>query len=127
MGQNNNIDWNEICNTIEFALYNSCEVYVDSFGQLTYEGERAMGCIRNGLALGGGAAALGTPLEMIISGLDILAGMTGCDGIVKLDLLSTIGNPSQLLICSLKCHLKLFLSILCHKIMQMKLLYLKMM
>jgi hypothetical protein len=29
--------------------------------------------------------------------LDILAGMTGCDGIVKLDLLSTVGNPSQLL------------------------------
>jgi len=27
----------------------------------------------------------------------ILAGMTGCSGIVKLDLLSTIGNPNQLL------------------------------
>jgi hypothetical protein len=56
-----------------------------------------MGCIRNGLARGGGAAALGTPLEMISPGLDILAGMTGCNGIVKLDLLSSLGNPNQIL------------------------------
>ena len=96
-GQNNNIDWNQICNTVAIALYHSCDIYVNSFGQLTYEGERAIGCIRNGLALGGGAAALGTPLEMIIPGLDILAGMTGCDGIVKLDLLSSLGNPNQIL------------------------------
>src|SRR5215207_8550728 len=92
-----NLDWNQICNTVEFALYNSCDVYVSSSGQLTYEGERAMGCIRNGLLIGGTAAGLSVPLEIIVPGLDILAGMTGCDGIVKLDLLSTIGNPSQLL------------------------------
>ena len=96
-GQNNNLDWNQICNTVEFALYNSCDVYVNSSGQLTYEGERAMGCIRNGLLIGGAAAGLSVPLEIIVPGLDMLAGMTGCDGIVKLDLLSTIGNPSQLL------------------------------
>jgi len=96
-GQVGNLDWNQICNTVTFALYNSCDVYVNSFGQLTFEGERAMGCIRNGLLLGGGAAAIGTPLEMIIPGLDILAGMTGCDGIVKLDLLSSLGNPNQIL------------------------------
>jgi hypothetical protein len=95
--QNNNLDWNQICNTVEFALYNSCDVYVNSSGQLTYEGERAMGCIRNGLLIGGGGAGLNVPLGVIIPGLDMLAGMTGCDGIVKLDLLSTIGNPSQLL------------------------------
>ena len=95
--QNNNLDWNQICNTVEFALYNSCDVYVNSSGQLTYEGERAMGCIRNGLLIGGTAAGLSVPLEIIVPGLDMLAGMTGCDGIVKLDLLSTVGNPSQLL------------------------------
>ena len=96
-GQNNNLDWNQICNTVELALYNSCDEYVNSSGQLTYEGERAMGCIRNGLLIGGAAAGLNVPLGVIIPGLDMLAGMTGCDGIVKLDLLSTIGNPSQLL------------------------------
>ncbi len=85
-GQNNNLDWNEICNTVEFALYNSCDVYVKTFGQLTYEGERAMGCIRNGLLLGGAAFGLNVPLEIIVPVLDILGGMTGCDGIVKLDL-----------------------------------------
>ena len=96
-GQNNNLDWNQICNTVEFALYNSCDVYVNNFGQLTAEGERAMGCIRNGLLIGGTAAGLSVPLEVIIPGLDLLSGMTGCNGIVKLDLLSTIGNPTQLL------------------------------
>ena len=96
-GQVGNLDWNQICNTVEFALYNSCDVYVNSSGQLTVEGERAMGCIRNGLLIGGAATGLSVPLEIIVPGLDILAGMTGCDGIVKLDLLSTIGNPSQLL------------------------------
>ncbi len=96
-GQNNNLDWNQICNSVEFALYNSCDEYVSSSGQLTYEGERAMGCIRNGLLIGGTAAGFSVPLEIIVPGLDMLAGMTGCDGIVKLDLLSTIGNPSHLL------------------------------
>jgi hypothetical protein len=56
-----------------------------------------MDCIRNGLLIGGAATGLSVPLEIIIPGLDILAGMTGCDGIAKLDLLSTIGNPNQLL------------------------------
>ena len=54
-GQYGNLDWNQICNTVEFALFDSCDVYVNSSGQLTYEGERAMGCIRNGLLLGGAA------------------------------------------------------------------------
>ena len=96
-GQNNNIDWNQICSTVAISLYHSCDTYVNSFNQLTYEGQRAMSCIINGLALGGGAVALGTPLEVIIPGLDILAGMTGCNEIVKLDLLSNLGNPNQIL------------------------------
>lgn len=56
-----------------------------------------MGCIRNGLLLGGTAFGLNIPLGIIIPGLDVLAGMTGCDGIVKLDLLSSLENPTQLL------------------------------
>jgi hypothetical protein len=44
-----------------------------------------MHCIRNGALLGGGAKALvpGLPLGWIFRGLGMLAGPTGCDGIVE--------------------------------------------
>ena len=90
-------DWMRICNMVQSALYKSCNAYVNDNGILTTEGERAFGCIRNGALLGGGAALLGAPLEFIIPGLNVLAGMTGCDGIVKLDLLSSLENPTHLL------------------------------
>jgi hypothetical protein len=53
-------------------------------------------CIRNGLLLGGGALFYGIPMELVIPGLDILSGMTGCGGIVKLNLLSGLDNKDEL-------------------------------
>ncbi|MGD1837596.1 MAG: hypothetical protein ACPKPY_06010 [Nitrososphaeraceae archaeon] len=92
--RSNSYDWNNICDKVEIALYKSCDKYVRNNGQLTYEGERAMECIRNGLLLGGGAVALGLPLDLAIMGLDTLAGMTECDGIVKLNMMEYIDSSS---------------------------------
>jgi hypothetical protein len=47
------------------------------------EGERAPGCIRNGVLMAGWAMALGVPIHIIIAGLRTLADQTGCGNIVK--------------------------------------------
>jgi hypothetical protein len=50
------IDWMSICSTLQPALLSPCSSLVSSNGTLTYEGNRAVGCIRNGALL---AAAAG--------------------------------------------------------------------
>lgn len=55
------IDWMSICNTVSVALVQPCNVYVNQDGTFTQEGERAFGCIRNGVLMAGGALALGVP------------------------------------------------------------------
>jgi len=82
------IDWNSACNTVSAALMQPCSVYVNEDGTLTPEGERAFGCIRNGVLMAGGAIALGVPTPIIIGGLRTLASQTGCDNIVNWDLVS---------------------------------------
>ena len=76
----------------QIALYSSCAQLVDDDGSLTSEGERALGSIRSGALLAGGAGllpALGNPVTpgIIIRGLDALEEPTGCGGIVKMDIL----------------------------------------
>src|SRR5215467_7520329 len=80
--QSSGIDWASICHTVESALVQSCNVYVNQDGTFTQEGERAFGCIRNGVLIAGGSIALGVPTPIIISGLRLLADQTGCDNIV---------------------------------------------
>ena len=67
---------------------------------MTESGTHAMHCIRNGIILGGGAAALTSlPLSLILNGLSMLAAPTGCDGIVNMkafDQLGSIGSLSAL-------------------------------
>src|SRR5574339_1321820 len=95
--QYNSFDWSEICKKVELALYQPCDRYVNHYGELTFEGERAMTCIRNGLLLGGAALLLyNLPPALIIPGLDILSGMTACDRIVKLNLTSGFDNKDEL-------------------------------
>jgi hypothetical protein len=96
-------DWRGICRTLQIALYSSCEELVDSDdGSLTPEGERALGCIRNGALLAAGAGllpGLGIPVTpgIIVKGLDFLEEPTGCGGIVKMDMLNQIGRLGTIL------------------------------
>jgi hypothetical protein len=90
-------NWMGICNTVQSALYESCNQYVDDDGDLTTEGERAFGCIRNGALLGGGALTFGLPPGLITKGLEILSAPTGCDGIVNFQALNAIGNLDTIL------------------------------
>lgn len=66
-------------------------------GALTYEGDKALGCIWNGALLAAGAGLSSIPLSFIIRGLHYLEGPTGCDGIVKWDMLNQIGNVATIL------------------------------
>jgi hypothetical protein len=52
------IDWITVCNTLEDALVSSCNILVNSNNTLNAEGERAVGCIRNGIVLAGGGTLL---------------------------------------------------------------------
>lgn len=80
---NKNFDWRSICNTVSVALVQPCNVYVNPDGTFSPEGERAFGCIRNGVFMAGGAMAAGVPTPFIIGGLKLLAGQTGSDNIVN--------------------------------------------
>jgi hypothetical protein len=82
------IDWMSICNTVTAALVQPCSAYVNPDGTFTMEGERAFGCIRNGVLMAGGAMAIGLPTPLIIGGLRTLASQTGCDNIVNWNLVS---------------------------------------
>lgn len=53
-------------------------------GSLTQEGECAVGCIRNGIALaGGGTLLLSLPVPLAIAALQILEEPTGCGSMVE--------------------------------------------
>ncbi len=82
------IDWMSICNTVSGALMQPCSAYVNSDETLSTEGERAFGCIRNGVLMAGGAMTLGVPTPIIIGGLRTLADQTGCGNIVNWNLVS---------------------------------------
>jgi hypothetical protein len=87
------IDWIKICNDLRVALLSSCEVLVNPDNTLTFEGERAVGCIRNGIALaGGGTFLLALPLPLVIAALQILEEPTGCGGIVEWGLIGSVGG-----------------------------------
>jgi hypothetical protein len=88
------IDWITVCNNLQSALVSSCGILVNSDNTLTTEGERAVGCIRNGIALaGGGTLLLSLPLPLVVPALQILEEPTGCGGIVEWGL---IGNVDDL-------------------------------
>jgi hypothetical protein len=93
--QSSGTDWASICHMVEAALMQHCNVYVNEDNLLTQEGERAFGCIRNGVIMAGGAMALGVPTPIILGGLKTLAGQTGCGNIVNWDLVS-IGDLKSL-------------------------------
>jgi hypothetical protein len=91
------INWSDKCQMVQSALYQSCDVLVNPDGSLTDQGRHAMHCIRNGALLGGGAKLLGVPTPLIIGGLSMLAGQTGCDGVVNMDALKGIGGLGSII------------------------------
>ena len=95
---NGGINWTDN-QMVQLALYQSCDELVNSDGSLTDQGQHAFYCIRNGALLGGGAKLLVpvAPTGMIIRGLEMLAGPTGCGGIVKLDALRQISGLGSII------------------------------
>jgi Bacterial Ig domain len=90
-------DYGSICAKIQPVLIPSCSTLVNSDGSLTADGTHAMHCIRNGILLDGGAAALtNLPLPIILKGLSMLAAPTGCDGIVNMKAFDQLGNIGSL-------------------------------
>jgi hypothetical protein len=86
-----------ICSTLQPALLSPCTSLVSSNGTLTYEGNRAVGCIRNGDVLASTAGLNAIPLGWIISGLQALEGPTGSSGIVNWEMLNQIGSTGTIL------------------------------
>jgi hypothetical protein len=89
--------WMRICTSLQSALMSSCTALVNSDGTLTYEGNRAVGCIRNGALLAAAAGFNEIPLEWIIGGLQALEGPTGCSGIVNWKILNQLGSMNTIL------------------------------
>jgi hypothetical protein len=81
-----------ICITLQPALYSSCDTLVNPDGTLSAEGQCALGCIRNGAMLAGGAGLLGVPVSIIGKGLSLLSAPTGAGGMVKMDEINNVAN-----------------------------------
>lgn len=78
-----------MCKAVENYLVSPCSTYVDSNGVLSTEGQRAKGCISNGIMLTGVGLVSHLPVEMIIGILKPLSENTSCGGIVNWGLLET--------------------------------------
>ena len=64
---------------------------------MTSQGIRAMHCVRNAILLGGDASSwVGVPLAVVLNGLSMLAPPAGCDGILKMQAFSQLGNIGSL-------------------------------
>jgi hypothetical protein len=60
---------------------------------VTVEGERVLGCIRNGLVLaGGGTFLLNLPPLLIIPILQALSEPTGCGGVIEWSYIGNVGD-----------------------------------
>jgi len=89
-------DFMSICSPIEVALYNPCSELINSNGSLSYLGQSTFKCVTSGLAIGGLASTI-IPLDLVLEGLDILSEPTGCSGLVKMDVLKSIGGIGNIL------------------------------
>jgi hypothetical protein len=91
------ISWSTICNHGQTVLLQSCGTLVDSNGNLTPQGDTAVGCIRNGLAATIVADKFGISHDLVKGGLGFLASMTGCSGIVNMDTIQSAPEFQQVL------------------------------
>lgn len=87
------VNWVQLCSDLQPILISDCSQLVNSNNILTLEGERAVGCIRNGLLLGGGGALLlKLPLPSVISILQTLSEPTGCGDIIEWGFIGSVSN-----------------------------------
>ena len=91
------IDWSGKCQLVQVALTQSCDMLVNPDGSLSDQGRHAMNCIRNGALLGSGAKLIGIPTGIILGGLRMLAGPTGCDDVVNADALKGISGLGSII------------------------------
>jgi hypothetical protein len=70
-----------------------CSYFVNPDGSLTAEGDKAVGCIRNGFAAAVVATEISLPFNLTKAILSGGAGLTGCGGIVDM---SQIQNSDML-------------------------------
>lgn len=93
------VPWSLLCNQGQGQGYliQSCGDLLDSTGSLTQAGDRAVGCITNGLIISVAANTVHLPLDLVKSALGALAPMTGCDGIVNLNTIQTGPQVQSLL------------------------------
>ena len=68
-----------------------------SDGTLTLEGNRTVGCIRNGSLLDVVAGLNEIPLDWIVGGLQALEGPTGCGGMVNWEMLNQVRSTDTVL------------------------------
>jgi hypothetical protein len=78
------IPWSFACQKLQSYLIPSCDTLVQN-GVLTHEGDRAIGCIRNGFAAAILANEYHISFDTIKSALSFAGPITGCGGIVNLD------------------------------------------
>ena len=99
------IDWGILCNDISQMniLYQSCNDLVNQNGTLTTAGDRAIGCIKNGLSLGLEALDHGVPLSRVIFGLGLLTQPVGCGGVINMNGIES-SNQFQFLTRALGLH-----------------------
>lgn len=87
------LSWRQICTLLTPILVSPCYQLVNRDNTLTYEGERAVGCIRNGIILAGGAVyLLNLPLPLIIAALSMLSTPTGCGDIIDWEHIDELSN-----------------------------------
>jgi hypothetical protein len=88
----NGINWLDMCIKLQSAFYKPCSSYVNPDNTLTKDGESVLKCFKTGGALGVASASLGLPADIVTSGLNFLAGSTGCGNILKPGELNKIGD-----------------------------------
>lgn len=86
------IDWIQLCQQADAIIIPPCSSLVFPNNVLTTEGERAWGCIRNGILLAGGGLVINLPRDVIIPILKSLSEPTGCGGIVDWDYIGSVGD-----------------------------------
>jgi hypothetical protein len=85
-------NWIQTCSFLDRILVPPCYQLVNQDNTLTFEGQRAYDCIRNGIILAGGASLLNLPLSLVIDKLRELSTQTGCGGIVNWQLIGQVSN-----------------------------------
>jgi hypothetical protein len=92
MNNNSKIDYGSLCTKLQPVLIQSCHTLVNTNGSLTSQGNHALHCVKSAILLGGDASSwAGVPLSVVLNGLSMLAPSTGCDGIVNMSDLASLG------------------------------------